>query len=806
MAALSVQVPFPVFYDRDGLPLDNGDIYIGTANTDALTNQIQVYYDEALTITASQPLKTSGGYIYRNGTPAQVYVNAADFSISVRESNGVLVYNFPEATGIGVGAASLEYDPPFTGAVTSGYTVADKLSQTISAKDFGAVGDGVTDDTVALQAAINAAVYFEKAALYIPAGIYLISDTLQLGYGVSSLAAAQIYGDGPAYRAEAGFAGTGIKMTRADRPAINCQGLRLSRIENLSIMGPQFTYYNTTGLGGFTPTVDDLNPANWIDPALLAANPNMDSRYAPSAGISIDAYSGPQPTPSYPAVTYPAFLGASIPQYNKITSSRIMLRNLNIEGFVVGVVNRPGDSDGNGDFINIEDCAIGSCKYGVSIGQTQARSNSITNTSFFQHYICLTNNTHGIRLGAYGGTISNCDFSWAIKMFTFNTFVKPLTFVNCYSELLFQLGDVVTGGSNEPPLVFQTCQFQFDHTDTKGVPAYVYGRVNQNEIGLGTAQAVRFENCDLRYKGVAVFGTSGPVLFVDTKVRSEERENGPKDAGGTDRQYVAYANNATQDGVIVMNDSQSSLHRIQSLAWNVDTLGGVGAQVLGTPSSASRTTLLPVLAKQATPQDLTAPPLPLPSRYTEFGKSTLASCTLVNKTLTFTFASWSDQLFAYAGPDIGDVIVDKNTGSTFFVRNRSSLTVTAELQNNYKSNGSGGFVTLQAFQPSVGNFLFLNSRFYILPNYLQGDSTSGSAVLTNCQRDNGSTIGYDSLIAVNDWVYINGNTNQWVSTANSKVAARNQGALTITLSGNAARTETREPLQLYIRQAATAVP
>ena len=45
MTALSIQVPYPVFYDRDGLPLDNGDIYIGTANTDALTNQIQVYYD-----------------------------------------------------------------------------------------------------------------------------------------------------------------------------------------------------------------------------------------------------------------------------------------------------------------------------------------------------------------------------------------------------------------------------------------------------------------------------------------------------------------------------------------------------------------------------------------------------------------------------------------------------------------------------------------------------------------------------------------------------------------------------------------
>lgn len=189
MAALSIQVPYPVFYDRDGLPLDNGDIYIGTANTDALTNQIQVYYDEALTITASQPLKTSGGYIYRNGTPAQVYVNANDFSISVRESNGVLIYNFPTATGIGVGAASIEYDPPFTGAVTSGYTMQDKLAQYVSVKDFGAKGDGVTNDTAAIQACLDA---FKSTAgflptktriIFFPTGTYLISSSLQVTSG-----------------------------------------------------------------------------------------------------------------------------------------------------------------------------------------------------------------------------------------------------------------------------------------------------------------------------------------------------------------------------------------------------------------------------------------------------------------------------------------------------------------------------------------------------------------------------------------------------------------------------------------------
>lgn len=187
MSALSVQVPYPVFYDRNGQPLDNGRIYIGSANMDPISNPIQVYYDQALTIPASQPLLTSAGYIYRNGTPAQLFVNASNFSIQVNDSKDLLVYSFPDATGIGAGAASVSYNEGSTGAVTR--TVQARLRDYPSVMDFGAVGDGVANDAPAFALADAAGTFI------IPSGRYRIGTNTALTNRVSFEAGAQIIVD-----------------------------------------------------------------------------------------------------------------------------------------------------------------------------------------------------------------------------------------------------------------------------------------------------------------------------------------------------------------------------------------------------------------------------------------------------------------------------------------------------------------------------------------------------------------------------------------------------------------------------------
>ena len=50
---------------------------------------------------------------------------------------------------------------------------------TISARDFGAMGDGRTDDSLALQKAIDHA-QASRAILHVPAGVYLVNRTLHV--------------------------------------------------------------------------------------------------------------------------------------------------------------------------------------------------------------------------------------------------------------------------------------------------------------------------------------------------------------------------------------------------------------------------------------------------------------------------------------------------------------------------------------------------------------------------------------------------------------------------------------------------
>jgi hypothetical protein len=89
----SVLTPFPLFYDADGVPLEEGYIYVGVAGLNPETNPQLVYWDSALTIVAAQPIRTLNGYPSNSGTPGMIYTGTTNFSVTVKTKASVTVYS-----------------------------------------------------------------------------------------------------------------------------------------------------------------------------------------------------------------------------------------------------------------------------------------------------------------------------------------------------------------------------------------------------------------------------------------------------------------------------------------------------------------------------------------------------------------------------------------------------------------------------------------------------------------------------------------------------------------------------------------
>lgn len=98
MSAIIIESPYPLFTDDDGVALEDGYIYVGTANLDPVANPVAVYFDSGLTIPAAQPIRTSGGYPVYSGSPARLFVNG-DYSIRVNDKTGALVFSASTSTG-----------------------------------------------------------------------------------------------------------------------------------------------------------------------------------------------------------------------------------------------------------------------------------------------------------------------------------------------------------------------------------------------------------------------------------------------------------------------------------------------------------------------------------------------------------------------------------------------------------------------------------------------------------------------------------------------------------------------------------
>jgi hypothetical protein len=218
------------FFDNNGVPLAGGKLFSYAAGT----TTPQATYTSATGLTAhSNPIILDSAGRVPSG---EIWLTAgSNYKFVLNTSSDVLIATWDNITGInGTGITSaasnvsftgfksqsgvvqdladddgsdwIGFDPAGAGAVAR--SVQDKLRETVSVKDFGAVGDGVADDTNAI---LNAIAYIKSrtntsgyygGSIYFPTGIYKVTETIELATTSDVSLRFCFYGDG-------GFTGDG---------------------------------------------------------------------------------------------------------------------------------------------------------------------------------------------------------------------------------------------------------------------------------------------------------------------------------------------------------------------------------------------------------------------------------------------------------------------------------------------------------------------------------------------------------------------------------------------------------------------
>jgi hypothetical protein len=123
--------------------------------------------------------------------------NAAGKYLIVNSSEDGIAFSDGSGGGGATSADLVSYNPHGTSR-----SVEERLTDSVNVKDFGAVGDGVTDDSAAIQAAIDAAAArvtggggksVGGAGVYLPGGRYFVASTLVID---SSASGVSLFGDG----------------------------------------------------------------------------------------------------------------------------------------------------------------------------------------------------------------------------------------------------------------------------------------------------------------------------------------------------------------------------------------------------------------------------------------------------------------------------------------------------------------------------------------------------------------------------------------------------------------------------------
>lgn len=181
------------FFNSNGDPLSGGKLYTYAAGT--TTPQITYTSNSGSIPNANPIILNAAGRLSGSG---EIWLTEGiNYKFVLTDSNDVLIGTYDNISGANDGTAIYNAlantsDPAKGDALVGfrqsdsagnlpsavGRTVHQKLQEYVSVKDFGAVGDAITDDRAAIIAA-DAYAASSSRTLYFPTGVYMCSDGIQ---------------------------------------------------------------------------------------------------------------------------------------------------------------------------------------------------------------------------------------------------------------------------------------------------------------------------------------------------------------------------------------------------------------------------------------------------------------------------------------------------------------------------------------------------------------------------------------------------------------------------------------------------
>jgi hypothetical protein len=255
------------FFGIDGLPLVGGKLYTYAAGT---TTPLVTYTDSTgLTVNTNPIILDTRG-------ETNVWLSNVAYKFVLKTSTDTLIWTvdnistlqglieaYQAALAAPTGSSLIGFIQAGAGAVAT--TVQARLRQSVSVKDFGAVGNGIANDDVAVQKAIDYMYANNICTLYFPDGTYYFNQPVTILFdGVPALNSFRFVGTstacmgsasnpGPLYSGSTITGRTGITsmfiFSKTDLTVGNGYGFECSNISFVSGLGtgPLSAFVNYVG-------------------------------------------------------------------------------------------------------------------------------------------------------------------------------------------------------------------------------------------------------------------------------------------------------------------------------------------------------------------------------------------------------------------------------------------------------------------------------------------------------------------------------------------------------------------------------